>query len=309
MPANRGPLAFASAAVAIAVAGALALGYLTRPTGHARFVPAANLAAISAHDTNGLTRQLETLGLLDAVKQGTLKSVPRIGLSSMPPSWQALGDSDKRKRLFIAAVLPLVLAANENIADDRARLLAMAERSSRLSSRERIWLAETARRYRTDPDDWKRLLRRVDEVPASLAVAQAAIESGWGTSRFARQGNALFGQWTWGGKGIKPKEQREDLGDYAIAAFDTPLQSVQAYILNLNSHPAYAELRQRRADMRTAGEELSGHRLAETLTSYSERGEEYVKSLHTIMRVNKLDATDEAVLADGPVWQVYPARN
>ena len=298
MPANRGPLAFASAAVAIAVAGALALGYLTRPTGHARFVPAANLAAISAHDTNGLTRQLETLGLLDAVKQGTLKSVPRIGLSSMPPSWQALGDSDKRKRLFIAAVLPLVLAANENIADDRARLLAMAERSSRLSSRERIWLAETARRYRTDPDDWKRLLRRVDEVPASLAVAQAAIESGWGTSRFARQGNALFGQWTWNSaEGMKPKQARSGLGNYAIKRYPSLYASVADYMRNLNSQDAYAEFRRTRAGQRAANTGFDGASLAATLSRYSEERAVYVRKLRTVIASNKLKRLDVARLA------------
>ena len=269
-------------------------------------------------DVDGLLAFFETLDYTPETWEAGVRVVPRIYLMEIGPNWRVNSktlETLTKKRVFFRLLAPIVLRANELVLDDRARLLRLID-SGQMDEESRQWLRETAQRYRVTEGDVEpdgealtELTRRLDAVPTSLILAQGAEESGWGTSRFAAEGNALFGQWTWGGKGIKPKEQREDLGDYAIAAFDTPLQSVQAYILNLNSHPAYAELRQRRADMRTAGEELSGHRLAETLTSYSERGEEYVKSLHTIMRVNKLDATDEAVLADGPVWQVYPARN
>ena len=269
-------------------------------------------------DVDGLLAFFETLDYTPETWEAGVRVVPRIYLMEIGPNWRVNSktlETLTKKRVFFRLLAPIVLRADELVLDDRARLLRLID-SGQMDEESRQWLRETAQRYRVTEGDVEpdgealtELTRRLDAVPTSLILAQGAEESGWGTSRFAAEGNALFGQWTWGGKGIKPKEQREDLGDYAIAAFDTPLQSVQAYILNLNSHPAYAELRQRRADMRTAGEELSGHRLAETLTSYSERGEEYVKSLHTIMRVNKLDATDEAVLADGPVWQVYPARN
>jgi len=146
----------------------------------------------------------------------------------------------------------------------------------------------------------------VDLVPVSLVLAQGAEESGWGTSRFASEGNALFGRWTWSGKGIKPKEQREELGDYRIAAFDKPLASVEAYLLNINSNQAYAPLRAGRAEARRSGQALSGWELAKTLTSYSERGPDYVGSLHAIMRVNKLQPVDEAYLVGEEVWEIYP---
>jgi uncharacterized FlgJ-related protein len=146
---------------------------------------------------------------------------------------------------------------------------------------------------------------RVDIIPPSLALAQAAEESGWGTSRFADVGNALFGQWTWS-EGIAPLEQREGKGDYRIAKFDSPLDSVRAYMLNLNTHAAYRSLRERRREMRVRGDQLSGWELAETLTSYSERGAAYVETLHTIMRVNRLAATDSAYLTDSPPIYLTP---
>ena len=127
------------------------------------------------------------------------------------------------------------------------------------------------------------LLTRLDVVPVSLVLAQAAEESGWGTSRFAAEGNALFGQWSWADGAIRPQEQREGLGDYGIASFATPLESIVAYTLNLNSHPAYAELRTRRRQMRDNRERISGLELANTLTRYSERGAEYVDTLHAII--------------------------
>jgi uncharacterized FlgJ-related protein len=150
------------------------------------------------------------------------------------------------------------------------------------------------------------LLERVDIVPVSLALSQAAEESGWGTSRFAAEGNALFGQWTWGGEGIKPEQQRAALGDHRIAAFESPLQSVMAYMHNLNTHPAYAELRAMRARLRREGQPIRGRKLAEALTKYSERGQAYVDSLHAIMSVNHLDAADEAHLGDGPTIYLVP---
>ena len=130
--------------------------------------------------------------------------------------------------------------------------------------------------------------------------------SGWRAApALAAEGNALFGQWTWGDNAIKPEQQREKLGNYGIAAFETPLQSVLAYMHNLNTHRAYAGLRARRASMRSAGEPLSGRSLAEMLDRYSERGIDYVKSLHAIMRVNHLDAADSAYLAQGEtIWLV-----
>ena len=140
-----------------------------------------------------------------------------------------------------------------------------------------------------------------------MTLSQAAEESGWGTSRFVAEGNALFGQWSWHASAIKPEKQRSGKGNYGIAAFDTTLDSVRAYMQNLNSHRAYADLRVRRADLRAQGKPVTGRILAETLTRYSERGEAYVKSLHAIMNANHLDAADDAYLGEGPVYLMIPA--
>ena len=141
------------------------------------------------------------------------------------------------------------------------------------------------------------LTKRVAPVPTALALAQAVEESAWGTSRFARDGNALFGQWVWNEEaGIVPRGQR-DGPDYAVRAFESPLQSVQDYARILNTHWAYADFRDKRAALLEAGQPLDSWELAKTLTRYSERREDYVKSLHAIKRVNNLRPLDAAKLA------------
>jgi len=254
-----------------------------------------------------------------------VREVPRIYLTDIPPRWRdSVSDAVSvlaKKRIFFRTLAPLVLRANELILADRERLAALSEAVAAgrpPAGQDRAWLGELAVRYRVseDPHDLPgpdglgglidELLVRVDALPLSLVLAQGAEESGWGTSRFAAEGNALFGQWTWGGEGITPEGQRKELGDYRIAAFETPLKSITSYLLNLNSHPAYAELRARRAALRRNGEKVSGYELAKTLTSYSERGPEYVESLHALMRVNRLDAADDARLGDTPTIYLVP---
>ncbi len=180
---------------------------------------------------------------------------------------------------------------------------------------ENEWLAALAVKYKvikqeSDKLDNQALIelkKRVDIVPPSLALAQAAEESGWGTSRFAIKGNSLFGQWDFSGKGIKPKEQRAELGNYGIAAFESPQDSIEAYMLNLNTHRAYQRMRQKRAVFRQQNKEPTGWDLAKTLDKYSERGIDYVKSLHAIMSYNKLNDADQAYLWDKGKIVVSPA--
>jgi Bax protein len=262
----------------------------------------------------------EELRYTPEVWQAGIREVPRVFITDVPERWRKETtqqiDVQLKKRLFFRALAPLVLRANEMILADRERVERLAagrDEGSTLSSEDERWLTEVALRYdiidsdeeAVDTADLEDILARVDIVPASLALSQGAEESGWGTSRFASQGNALFGQWTWGENAIKPDQQREKLGNYGIAAFETPLQSVLAYMHNLNTHRAYAGLREKRAKTRSENEPLSGHALAETLDRYSERGVEYVKSLQAIMRVNHLDAADSAYLANGPtIWLV-----
>lgn len=257
--------------------------------------------------------------------QAGVREVPRIYLTNIPPRWRdSVSDEVSvlaKKRIFFRTLAPLVLRANELILADRKRLTALAKTVNAghpLEQEDRTWLGEIATRYRVikDPqalpqqdalaDLTDQLLVRVDILPLSLVLAQGAEESGWGTSRFAAQGNALFGQWTWGGDGIKPEGQREELGDHRIAAFETPLEAIMSYLLNLNSHNAYEELRTLRAALRNSGKKVSGYELAKTLTRYSERGQEYVEALHALMRVNNLEATDDAHLGDTPTIYLVP---
>ena len=153
------------------------------------------------------------------------------------------------------------------------------------------------------------LLTRVDTIPASLALGQGAYESGYGTSRFALAGNSYFGQWTYDGTGMSPKHKRASKGNYGVAAYEWPLDSVRSYMMNLNTHRAYSGLRDKRAQLRTQGKAVTGEALAQTLTSYSERGMEYVNSLTGMMRFNQLDAADEAQLIESPLVLIVNAAD
>jgi uncharacterized FlgJ-related protein len=140
-------------------------------------------------------------------------------------------------------------------------------------------------------------------------MGQAAYESGYGASRFSIEGNALFGQWTYGGKGLVPQQQRKSLGDHRIAAFDWPFDSVRGYYINLMSHPAYEDFRRLRATLRAEGKPLASMVLADGLIKYSERGQEYVDTLKGIMRVNNLTIADGAEFRDEPMRFVIGAED
>ena len=256
----------------------------------------------------------ESKGYTREAWQAGIRKVPRLYLTHVPERWRERTSKEisvaTKTRLFFRVLGPFVLRANELILADRRRLESIAEADAS-SDADTAWLRDLAEQYKQgkSPGDSasgefaEQLLMRVDIVPSSLALAQAAEESGWGTSRFADLGNALFGQWTWGGKGIVPREQRKDKGDYRIAAFESPQGSVDAYMLNLNTHRAYAEFRRVRAELRRRGRKPRGSDLVATLIDYSERGQAYVDTLNVIMRVNKLGAADDAFLDDdAPIY-------
>lgn len=229
-------------------------------------------------------------------------AVPPIFVQTLPTDWRSMERAEQRKRMFVKTILPLVLKANAAIRTDRKRLLKLAESAEgnpeNLSDGARYWLSQLAERYQLDGIDFAALKRRVDVIPASLAIAQAANESGWGTSRFARQGNALFGQWTWdASEGIRPKELQAGKGNYAVRRFETLGESVTAYMHNLNTHSAYAPMRKKRASLRSAGQPLSGPALAGGLTRYSQRGDAYVKEIRGMISYNAFDRYDGRRLA------------
>jgi Bax protein len=262
----------------------------------------------------------EQLNYTNATWQAGDREVPRAYLTNIPARWRdRVADEvtvDIKKRLFFRLGMPLVLRANELIERRRKkaqRIGTAVVAGDAVAAEDAAWLERTAVTYAVkDPEapfdaaTLAALLKRIDIVPVSLALAQAAEESGWGTSRFAAEGNSLFGQWSWDENAIRPEQQRAALGDYGIAAFETPLESVISYMHNLNTHRAYAALRDQRAALRAAGEPIDGWALAETLTSYSERRAAYVDSLHTIMRVNDLNPMDGAYLGDGPTIYLVP---
>lgn len=204
----------------------------------------------------------------------------------------------ERKKAFFGYFLPLIADRNQELVDTRSQLLSLKEKTEPLTERETAKLIELGKRYNIsafDPqsnEDWERLLRRVDIVPASLALAQAANESAWGTSRFSREGYNYYGQWCFKkGCGIVPAN-RDTGKTHEVADFDSPQESVNAYIRNINSHNAYTELRTIRATLRAQEEPITGPALATGLERYSERGEEYIKEIQSMIRYNKLDQHD-----------------
>lgn len=229
--------------------------------------------------------------------------VPRILVDAMPADIAGVQSPSRRKRVFIKLMLPLALRVNEQIMAERARLTKMSKKLGglfgKLDAGEQAWLDEMRRRYRVKSTDIAALLRRVDVVPPSLALAQAAEESGWGTSRFAREANALFGQRSFTkGTGLVPLS-RDDGEVHEVVAFDRLLDSVAAYMANLNSHYAYKDFRRAREDQRRTRGHLDGYDLAGTLNRYSERGDAYVGTIKSIIEKNGLRTLDRARLGAG----------
>jgi len=265
----------------------------------------------------------EKLNYTPEVWQSGIREIPRVYLPLIGEKWGA-GRSNEltvenKKRLFFRTTAPLVLRANELILVDRNRLSDIRssyKKNAAISEKDQSWILKLAKVYKVEVKDGQvtsafmdTLWQKVDIVPVSLALAQAAEESGWGTSRFAAKGNAVYGQWTWGSNAITPEKQRKELGNYGIASFETLQQSISAYMLNLNTHNAYASLRDKRAQLREKSEKITGHILAGQLTKYSERGEEYVKSLRSLMEYNQLGPTDDAYLSkDAPIYLVRKAE-
>lgn len=255
--------------------------------------------------------------------QAGIREVPRVYLPIIGEKWGPTTSKEitveNKKRLFFRGLAPLILRANELIMTDRDRLKNIKSsfnKNTAIAEKDEKWIAKLAKAYKVNLDEGKltasaidELWKKVDIVPVSLALAQAAEESGWGTSRFAAQGNAVYGQWTWGKNAIVPEQQRKELGNYGIASFETLQQSVCAYMLNLNTHNAYASLRTKRAELRTKDQKITGYILAGQLTRYSERGEEYVKGLRSLMEYNRLSPADEAYLSDDPPIYLVPVAD
>ena len=257
--------------------------------------------ASTKHTSVGLSETFERLGYdLGSIKSGA-SDVPRLFVASLPQDLGHVREPAKRKALFVRTVLPLILQANEEILANRRRLIELRRRLSedeRLGPVDRPWLIVIAEQYRVKRGAITALLERVDIVPPSIALAQAAEESGWGTSRFVREGNAIFGEWTFTRSGSLMPARRDQDKAHRIKAFGSLLDSVRTYALNLNTHRAYRKFRTTRLGLRQQGAPMDGIKLIDGLRLYSERGKNYVKSLRSIIAVNEFRHLDDARLSD-----------
>ena len=262
-------------------------------------------------------------------KHGEQLTVPRMMIAGISKQWRKNAPTlpvSTKKEIFYRFMLPLVVHANTMVVNRRERLQRLADTikaGGKLTVDDDTWLREIAVVLRiadrekirqvTDAAALTKIidqaLYRLDVIPAGLVLGQAAYESGYGTSRFAVEGNALFGQWTFGGEGLVPEQQRKQLGDHRIASFQWPFDSVRGYFINLSSHPAYEDFRRLRAKRKAAGKPLESMDLAEGLKNYSERGQKYVDTLKSVIRVNKLDIADDAVFRNEPMRFVLGAAD
>ena len=222
------------------------------------------------------------------------KLVKPVALTLLPQEMKRIENIKKRKNLFIQIILPLIIKENNNIRLDRKKLFSILNKNKN-TKLEINWLTLKFKQYGVINKDLSTLKIRMDEVPVSMAIAQAAKETGWGTSRFAQEGNALFGQWTWSGEGIKPAGADTD-SKHKVMKFKVLQASVKAYQRNLNTHSSYKEFRGARAEFRDKKKKLDSLILSKYLDKYAETGKEYVKILQQIIRQNKLTDFDDAKL-------------
>ena len=214
------------------------------------------------------------------------KLVKPIYFTQFPRDLDNLQSVQLKKETFIKIVLPLIVAENEKILDDREKLKLLVEKKF-TSDLEKQWLRQKLLEYKVKKGDLDELMHRMDMIPVSIALAQAAKESGWGTSRFALEGNAIFGQWTWDGQGIAPLKRDGDK-NHKILKFPILRASVKAYKNNLNTHKSYSKFREKRKSLRSKNKKITGLALTDTLKNYAQTGSEYTKILNQIITQNRL---------------------
>jgi len=249
-----------------------------------------NTVSLNAETTSNL---FQDLGYdLKGVRAG--QKVKPIYLTKLPKDLKTLGDTKKKRELFIKIILPLILDENQKITKDRNKLFKILGKNFNTAG-ERVWLKRRFKEYKIEDGDLSKLKMRMDIIPVSLALAQAANESGWGTSRFALEGNALFGQWTWSKKGISPKN-KDPNKSHKVLQFQILKASVRAYKNNLNTHNAYQEFREARAKLRQEDKQILGLELTKYIKNYASIGEKYVEIVESIIVRNSLTDFDKATL-------------
>ena len=249
-----------------------------------------NLVRYTTSEINALFKEVKYN--LEDVRDTKLVKPIDIGL--LPNEIKNIANIKKRKDMFIKIVLPLIVKENNKIRIDRKRLFTILAKNSNTDI-EKKWLEKKYKQYGVRQNDLSTLKIRMDEIPISLAIAQAAKETGWGTSRFALKGNALFGQWTWSGEGLKPKNAEKG-EEHKVMKFHSLQLSVRAYLRNLNTHSSYKNLRKARTKLRNKNKPLDSVVLSNHLDKYAETGNEYIKVLQKIITQNNLKDFDEARL-------------
>jgi len=234
----------------------------------------------------------ETKYSLKEIRQS--KIVKPINIDLLPKEMKSIESSKKKKELFIKIVLPLILEENNRIFLDRKRLFAILNKNKNTET-EKKWLNNKFKQYGVVNRDLTTLKIRMDVIPVSLAIAQAAKETGWGTSRFALEGNALYGQWTWSEDGITPASA-EAGSTHKVMKFKILQASVRAYQRNLNTHSGYKKFREARAIQRDNSGKLNSLLLVDYLDKYAETGKEYTLILKKIIEQNSLTDFDDAKL-------------
>ena len=214
------------------------------------------------------------------------KTVKPIYFTQFPKDLKEIQSVKLKKETFIKIVLPLIVAENEKILDDRFKLKEITARKS-TNDDEKQWLRQKFLEYKVKKGSIEELETRMDIIPTSIALAQAAKESGWGTSRFALEGNAIFGQWTWNGTGIEPL-LKDKSKNHKILRFPILRASVKAYQNNLNTHKGYVKFRDKRKNLREKNKKINGLALTKTLENYAQDGGEYIKILAQIIVENRL---------------------
>jgi len=273
------------------------------------YSPITMVRNIQLHDGEYALKILAAYGFnIDQIRQNKA-AVPQVYFTNLPRELTRIKDTRIKKELFFSTMLPPILKVNDIIRQDRRKLKKIILKitlGEKVSEAEYYWLADKLELYKVrvrDINDFTRrtgeileqLLTRMNIIPPELALAQAAQESGWGTSRFAQQGNALYGQWTWGdGCGMVPK-RREKGKTHRMKCFSSIIEAVNSYMLNLNTQKTYAMLRQRRRAFRD-DQPIDVLPLVETLTGYSQEGSAYVEKIKNIIRRNKLNDFSQAKL-------------
>ena len=227
------------------------------------------------------------------------KRVKPIYFTQFPKDLDEIKDTKLKKETFIKIVLPLVVAENDKILDDKIKLKRITSKKM-TTDKEKSWLRLKLREYKVKNSDITELDKRMDIIPVSIALAQAAKESGWGTSRFALEGNAIFGQWTWTGQGIEPLNKGKH-ENHKILRFPILRASVKAYKNNLNTHKGYAEFREKRYSYRKRNKSIKGLNLTDTLDRYAQTGKEYTDILEQIIKQNDLSDFETVQLTNSVV--------